>query len=226
LRVLALDTALQACSAALFDAAADRSIALASRRMERGHAEALMPMVAAVFAEAELAFADIDRLVVTTGPGSFTGIRVAVAAARAFALASGLPLIGVSTLTALSAPLLSRDEGLPVAAAIDARHERVYFQMFAPGGRSLVPARLLPVREAARSIGSGRVQIVGSGASAVAEALGDARAEIFADAVPDAEWVARLGAVAAQPSRPPRPLYLKAADATPQTGGRLIRAGA
>lgn len=226
MRVLALDTALQACSVALFDAGSDEPIATMSKRMERGHAEALIPIVASVFAEAGMSLSDVGRIVVTTGPGSFTGIRVAVSAARGFALATGLPLVGVTTLTALSAPLLAEDEGVAVAAAVDARHGRVYFQMFAPGGRNLVPARLLPARDAARSIGSGGVQIVGSGAEAVADALGSSRVEIFPDEIPDPVWIARLGAVAAAPSRPPRPLYLRPADAKPQTAGRLLRQGA
>lgn len=224
LRVIALDTALDCCSVALLDVAADATLAVLSRRMERGHAEALMPMVVAACGEAGLSIADMDRIAVTTGPGSFTGIRVGLAAARAFALATGKPLVGITTLTALSAPVLAEDDGAAVAAAIDARHGRVYFQMFAPGGRSLVPARLLPARDAARSVGSGPVRLVGSGAAAVAEQIGDARAQVFADAVPDPVWVARLGSVAALPARPPRPLYMRAADAKPQTAGRLARA--
>ena len=79
---------------------------------------------------------EIDRIVVTTGPGSFTGLRVGISAARGIALAANKPAVGVSTLLAYAAPHLGDDETTPVVAAIDARHDHVYLQTFAPGGRT------------------------------------------------------------------------------------------
>src|SRR2546425_564498 len=100
--LLALDTALGASSAAILDTAAGRLVAGVSEPMDRGHAERLLPMVAELFAEAGLAVRDCRRFVATIGPGSFTGLRVAIAAARGMALAAGGEAVGISTLDALT----------------------------------------------------------------------------------------------------------------------------
>ncbi|MDR4308591.1 tRNA (adenosine(37)-N6)-threonylcarbamoyltransferase complex dimerization subunit type 1 TsaB [Chelatococcus sambhunathii] len=226
MRVLAIDTALGACSAAVIDTADDDAPAyVASLAMERGHAEALMPEVARVL-EAAGGLKTIDRIAVTVGPGSFTGLRVGLACARALGLGAGIPVVGVTTLSALVAPLLVVDSGaLPVAAAIDARHGRVFFQAFAPDGRPLVSARLVEARDAARAIGGGPALVVGSGADAVVAAAQDAtirRADPALDA-PAPAWVARLGGASEPEASPPKPLYLKAADAHPQERGRIAR---
>jgi tRNA threonylcarbamoyladenosine biosynthesis protein TsaB len=222
-RLLAIDTSLGACSAALLDTDADDVVNCDSMDMERGHAEALVPMVRRVVGGRD-GLATLDRIAVTTGPGSFTGIRVGLSAARGLALATGLPLIGITTLAALAAPALALDDGRAVAAAVDARHGRVFFQIFSPNGRGLVPARLLTAKDAARAAGSSPMLLVGSGAPLVAAASTDVVHEVDPGSLaPDAVWVARLGAVSAIPDRPPRPVYLRAADAKPQTGGRVAR---
>ncbi len=95
--------------------------------MARGHAEALMPLIARVMEQAAISFAALDRIAVTVGPGSFTGLRVGIAAARGIALAAGKPVVGLTTLAALAAPYIAADDTTPVAAAIDARHRHVYF---------------------------------------------------------------------------------------------------
>lgn len=223
MRVLSFDTALTACSVAVVDTAGDSVLAARSEHMDRGHAEALMPMIAAEVEKAG-GLEGIERIVVTVGPGSFTGIRVGLAAARALALATEKPLVGVTTLSALAAPAIAEDGDTPVVAAIDARHGRVFFQAFTPGARGLVPARVLPAREAARSLGAGAVRLIGSGAGLVAEHLEAGRYAILDGVVADPVWLARLGAVMPLPMRPPRPLYLRPADAKPQTGGRVARA--
>ena len=227
MRVLAIDTALSACSVAVVDTDDDAGPAhVASILMARGHAEALMPEVARVL-ESAGGLSSIQRIAVTVGPGSFTGLRVGLSCARALALGAGIPIVGVTTLSALVAPLLVRDDGVsPVAAAIDARHGRVFFQAFAADGRPLVSARLVEARDAARAIGGGPAWVVGSGAEAVVAAAEDAsirRADPGLDA-PDPAWVARLGAACDPQGSPPRPLYLKAADAHPQERGRIARA--
>ena len=125
MRVLAIDTALGACSAAVFDTQQGGGIiASASLPMLRGHAEALMPLIRRIMDEAGTAFGDLDRVVVTTGPGSFTGLRVGIAAARGIALAINKQAVGLSTLSAYAAPYLADDENAPVVVAIDARHWR------------------------------------------------------------------------------------------------------
>jgi tRNA threonylcarbamoyladenosine biosynthesis protein TsaB len=227
MRLLAIDTALDACSVAVVDMGHAAAVPFVSTsRMARGHAEVLVPRIAEVVGAAG-GFGTIDRIAVTVGPGSFTGIRVGLSAARALALALRRPAVGVSTLAALAAPLMESDDYIPIAIAIDARNERVYFQMFGPGGRTIVGARCATVKEAARAAGIGPVKVIGSGARmivAAGAATGcDFRlAEPFAE-VPDIRWVAEIGAVADPDAAPARPYYLRPPDARPQEAGRLQR---
>ena len=225
MRVLAIDTALTACSAAVLDT--DHGVVAAeSLVMERGHAEALMPLIARIMDEARTAFRELDRVVVTTGPGSFTGLRVGIAAARGIALAAAKPAVGLSTLSALAAPLMDADATVPVIAAIDARHDHVYLQVFGPGGRTLTPPRLASLREAVEAAAAAPACIVGSAAQAVAAAMardGIAAAAIEQRGAPDIAWVARMGAVVPEGQSPPKPLYLRAPDAQPQNAAQLPR---
>src|ERR1700730_1415339 len=138
MRILAIDTALEACSAAVFDTDGGRMLASESLTMARGHAEALMTLIARVMDEAEVEFAELDRIAVTVGPGSFTGLRVGISAARGIALAAGKPAIGLTTLAGLAAPHIAEDDTTPLVAAIDARHDHVYMQVFGQGGASLL----------------------------------------------------------------------------------------
>ena len=126
--ILAIDTALDACAAAVLDTSAGGVIALESQAMKRGHAEALMPLIARVIKQAGIAFASFDRIAVTTGPGSFTGLRVGLSAARGIALAANKTAVGLTTLAAYAAPVVSENAEQPVISAIDARHDQVYFQ--------------------------------------------------------------------------------------------------
>jgi tRNA threonylcarbamoyl adenosine modification protein YeaZ len=225
-RILAIDTALGACSACLMAAGAAGPEAVESIAMERGHAEALLPLVDRVVATAEGGFSTLDRVAVTIGPGSYTGLRVGISAARAIGLAAGIPVVGVSTLSALLASLVAADTRRLMAAAIDARHGHVYFQAILPGGRSLVAPALVPVRDAVRLVGAGPVTLTGSGAPLVAaEALNQGIEAFVADAplAPDIALVARLGLVADPAQARPKPLYLRAPDAKPQDAGRLLR---
>src|SRR5215210_9449557 len=132
MRILAIDTALGACAAAVLDSSAGTILASESLPMVRGHAEAVMPLIARVMDAARCEFADLDRIAVTVGPGSFTGLRVGIAAARGIALAAGKRAVGVSTLSAYAAPAIADDLADAVMVAIDARHGHVYLQVFGP----------------------------------------------------------------------------------------------
>ncbi len=226
MRVLAIDTALEACSAALLDTEHAGITAHESMPMVRGHAEALIPLIARLFDRARLTFSEIDRIAVTTGPGSFTGLRVGIAAARGIALATGKPAVGLSTLAAYAAPFIAADDTLPVVAVIDARHDHVYLQAFGPGGRTLVAPRLVPLREALRFAATGAPRLIGTAANMLA-AIWPAgeRPPSFVEqrSAPDINWVARLGAAAAETASPPKPLYLRAPDAQPQNAAQLAR---
>jgi tRNA threonylcarbamoyladenosine biosynthesis protein TsaB len=226
MRILAIDTALEACSAAMLDTEQAAMSVHESLPMVRGHAEALMPLIARVMERAGLDFAALDRIAVTTGPGSFTGLRVGIAAARGIALAAGKPAVGLTTLAAYAAPLVAADDTLPVVVAIDARHDYVYLQVFGPGGRTIAAPRLAPLREALRVAATGAPRLTGTAAAMLAAAWpAGERAPSLVDArrAPDIDWVARLGAAAPDTGAPPKPLYLRAPDAQPQNAAQLAR---
>lgn len=226
MRILAIDTALGACSACVLEAGQAEPLAIEQIAMERGHAEALMPLVERVMKAVEGGFASLDRVAVTVGPGSYTGLRVGISAARAIALAAGIPAIGVTTLAATAAPLIGRESGRVIGAALDARHGQVWFQALSSQGKPLVSLRQVNHRDAARSIGAGPVSLVGSAAMAVANeawAIGLDALVLDESRAPDVTWVARLGLIADPEDAPPRPLYLKAPETTPQDRARLPR---
>lgn len=225
MRVLAIDTALEACSAAVLDTE-QGVLAHESLPMERGHAEALLPLIAKTMGAAKLPFAELDRIAVTTGPGSFTGLRVGLSAARGIALASGKPAFGLTTLAAFAAPYIASDDSVALAVAIDARHDHVYLQVFGPGGRTLVAPRIASLRDAVRISASSRTRLVGNAARLLATAWPANEpppALIEERKVPDVTWVARLGAVANGGPGSLKPLYLRAPDAQPQAAARLPR---
>src|SRR5258705_1721685 len=146
--ILAIDTALDACAAGVLDTDAGKLIAQESQAMKRGHAEALMPLIARVIKESGIAFALLDRIAVTTGPGSFTGLRVGLSAARGIGLAASKPVVRLTTLTAYSAPVVSQNGAHPVISAIDARHDQVYFQVVSGDGSALILPLVAPIEEA------------------------------------------------------------------------------
>ncbi len=205
--VLGLDTAVGACSAAVCKDG--NVLAALSEPMQRGHQERLAMMVQAVMAEAGLPFAALDRIAVTIGPGSFTGLRVGLAFAKGLSLALAKPCVGVGTLEALAAS--SPGEDMTVAV-LDARRGQVYLQAFS-GGAAVMAPDALAVETAAARIAElnprGSLALVGSGAELLAGIVRGAR--IHSLAAPDPVIVARLGAERAV--TPARPLYLRAPDA-------------
>src|SRR6516225_11501290 len=162
--ILAIDTALDTCAAAVLDTEASKLIAQESQGMKRGHAEALMPMIGRVIAQSGIGFAGLDRIAVTTGPGSFTGLRVGLSAARGIALAANKPAVGITTLSAYAAPVVSETGEQPVISAIDARHDQVYFQVVSGNGGSLIRPRVAPIAEALAASRFGAPHLVGNAA--------------------------------------------------------------
>jgi tRNA threonylcarbamoyladenosine biosynthesis protein TsaB len=226
MRVLAIDTALAGCSAAVLDLDRGGIVASETLSIARGHAEALIPLIARVMDHAAMEFTELDRIAVTTGPGSFTGLRVGISAARAIALAATKPAIGLSTLAGFAAPLIADDDSTNVVAVIDARHAHVYLQVFGRGGRTLVAPRIAMLRDAVRLAVNGPARVVGSGAAILAAAWSkEAEPPLLVDdrGAPEIAWIARLGAAAAEGHGPPKPLYLRAPDAQPQDAARLAR---
>jgi tRNA threonylcarbamoyladenosine biosynthesis protein TsaB len=216
--ILAIDTALDACAAAVLDAGSGKLIAQASQAMKRGHAEALMPLLAGVMKDAGLPFAALDRVAVTTGPGSFTGLRVGLSAARGIALAANKPVVGLTTLSAYAAPVIGEDEAHPIISAIDARHDQIYYQVVGGDGSSLVEPRVGPITEALEASRFGAPYLVGNAAQLLAErwsADAPPPRKVDPQPAPDIAWVAWLGAAADPATAPARPFYLRAPDAKP-----------
>ncbi|MCB8819257.1 tRNA (adenosine(37)-N6)-threonylcarbamoyltransferase complex dimerization subunit type 1 TsaB [Microvirga rosea] len=226
MRILAIDTALSACSACLWESGAPEPLARETIPMERGHAEALLPLIDRVTSQVDGGFGTLSRVAVTVGPGSYTGLRVGISAARAIGLAAGIPVVGVATLSAFLAPLMTGERRGLFTAAIDAKHGQIYVQAIGAGGRAVIPPSLMGYREALRLLGSGPLLVAGTAANTL---TAEARAQGIEVAIsddapgPDIAWVARLGAMADPAQALPKPLYLREPDAKPQDGARIAR---
>lgn len=234
MNTLAFDTCFGGCSVAVAWGDGPDAVAVGASRfehLERGHAERLMPMIADAMADAPFALAEVARIVVTTGPGTFTGQRVGIAAARALALTSGAEVVSLSSLAVMAHTAraqLGGDRGASVLPiAVDARRGEIYFQAF--DGVSLAalcePALTTPDAAAALLGARGPVLVAGSGAEAVSAAARvrglDIRASLPA-LQPDVRHIP-FGALRAD-GAPPKPLYLRPPDAKPQDGKQLARA--
>jgi tRNA threonylcarbamoyladenosine biosynthesis protein TsaB len=221
--LLAIDSAGESCSAALWDAASAAPEGLLAWRVAapaRTHGERLIALIEAVLAEAGLRYAALGALAVNHGPGSFTGVRSAVAAARGLALAADLGVLAVSSLEALAAGLRPDSDG-EVLAALDARRGEVYAQRFGPDLRPLeLPCAIRPEQAAGLVSGSGRIRLVGSGAPLIQPHL-PAGVSVIETLEADARLVARCAARRLAAGERPvvgtavRPLYLRAPDARP-----------
>ena len=203
MKVLAIDTTLEACQAAVIDGA--RVLASRSEPMQRGHQERLAPLVQQAMADSGMAFKALERIAVTVGPGSFTGLRVGLAFAKSLGLAMGIPCVGVRTMQALAAGQPGR-----LAVALDARREQVYLQLFEDGdARS--QAMALSFAEASDRVRAfaeaGPTRLIGSGAPLLEAGLQASPAQV------DPVMVARLAAREGEPLAPPHPFYLRAPDA-------------
>ncbi len=213
--VLALDTAASGCYAAIYDAAAGRVLARAGAEIGRGHAEQLMGFLTEALEAADLPLSSVDRFAVSVGPGSFTGIRVGVAAVRGLALACGKPAVGITTFATLAA-MAQQTRNVPVMVLLDAKRDEIYGQAFGADGVADGEPFLLPLGEARDRAERFSGHRVGTAAVALGldvEDLGPA----------DIGIVARLGA-RTEPGEKPRPLYLRGPDAKPQLGFALARA--
>jgi len=217
--ILALTTSTPRASVALVDG--DRVLAELSYDDPRGHAERVFTLVDEALLAAGRTRADIHLVACDLGPGSFTGVRIAVASAKGIAVGLGVPLVGVVSLEAMAAQALSI-HGAPalVAAAIDAKKDELYVALY-DGERELLAPCHLPCADVAARItelAAGRplVSIVDA-ATFAGFAPGAARALVLA---PSAVWVAHLAAARALRGTAPDPadvvpLYVRAPDAVP-----------
>jgi tRNA threonylcarbamoyl adenosine modification protein YeaZ len=221
MNLLAIDTAADACSVGVV---ADGAWILRSEALKRGHAERLMGMIAEAMAAASLGFSALHRIAVTVGPGSFTGLRVGIAAARGLALVNSTPLVGVTTLAVHAETARAKLGHMPVLAVIAAGRGEVYGQIFTAAGEPVgEPAVGSP--QAIAALHDERVAIAGSGADLVVAALPMDRHPVVShrDAFPDIAALCRLGIAAGPQKEPPRPLYIRPPDARPQAGAGVAR---
>ena len=230
--LLSLDTAGVDCSAALYDSVAGRILSAVTETIGKGHAERLMDVIDQALAEASLPLSSVARIAVVVGPGSFTGIRVGVAAARGLALALHIPCVGITTLEALAhqhhaKTLDAGQPAAPVVVAMDAKRGEVYTQAFGQDGTPLTqPAALLPedVDELARSLSA---VVIGSWAHPNPQGqFAEDHPEFAGRDRFDIGTVARIGAEKPQTADRPKPLYLRGPDAKPQMGFALERKAA
>jgi len=232
MNILSLDTCFDACSAAAGRGLRSLTpgIAFAFETMQKGHAERLLPMIETVMAEAGLEFKSLDRIAVTYGPGTFTGTRICVSAARALALATGAEIVALSSLRLMA--MSARIPAAPtrrIAIATDARRGEVYFEVFDRHSlQTVVEAQCAAIPDAANLLGPGPVVIAGSGAEQVAIAARRERIDataILPDLLPDA--LDMLFPACELPiSSVVRPLYLRPPDAKPPAPSPFLGAGA
>jgi tRNA threonylcarbamoyladenosine biosynthesis protein TsaB len=229
MNILALDTSMGACSAAVLRADGTRQELFGHADfMARGHAEALMPMVAEVMAEAGVTPSGLDLIAATLGPGSFTGVRIAIAAARGLALATGARLWGTDSLTVMAQGALAetdlRQAGRPFAVAVDARRSMLYFGLFDAAGARLQGPVLIAPEDAAVLLPDNVAVAVGSGAEPLAQAAAMQGRRVTAalpDLRPDARSLAVLALAGGETSTTVRPLYLRPPDAKPPAAATL-----
>jgi tRNA threonylcarbamoyladenosine biosynthesis protein TsaB len=200
--ILAFDTSAAHCAAAVL--CGDRILAQAHEEMAKGQAERLFTQLEEMLCTAGAVWRDFDALAVGTGPGNFTGVRIAVSAARGLALSLGIPAHGVSALEALA-----YGQELPVLASVDGRQGRVYLQRF---GKAQEPAILADLAKLPDDLAAKGLRVVGYAADDIARRLDAVAARACA---PLAVAIARVAAKRARPQIRPAPLYLRPADAAP-----------
>jgi len=198
--VLAIDTAAPRLQLAVLRA--DGVVDTAIDDLAQGHAEIIFPRIAALLERNHLTYSDLTRIAVTTGPGSFTGLRIGLSAARGLGLALDIPVIGVPSLLAIS---LAATAGRPVAVLLDARRDEAYFQNFAAPGEELGEPSILPMTEARASITPG--------------------ADVIESSFPDVRLLAHFALTANPAEFPPEAAYIRDADAKPQDKARVARLG-
>jgi tRNA threonylcarbamoyladenosine biosynthesis protein TsaB len=224
MKILAIDTALNACSVALMDGRT--TIAFSHEIRSRGHAEKLLPTIQDLMQGNGFKFADLNSIGVTIGPGTFTGLRIGLAAARAISLTANLPCIGVSTLECLAASVTEAEaNGRAIVPLIDARRQEIYHQTFqynkvdAEFPNPLSDPKASNIDEMLSILPTAPTFIFGSGAELLTNLDGfnaETMTLLEKEPDPDARLVAQIALKKLQKNdftSPPAPLYLRAPDA-------------
>ncbi|MCW0233706.1 MAG: tRNA (adenosine(37)-N6)-threonylcarbamoyltransferase complex dimerization subunit type 1 TsaB [Ferrovibrio sp.] len=223
MKLLGIDTALNACSVAIIDG--DATLATVVSAGGKGNAERLLPALEQARQQAGIQLADLDGIAATIGPGSFTGIRTALATARALGLALGKPVWGITTTEVLATA--AAQPGLPTVAVIDARRDEVYIQCFAAAasgpGAALTEPQLLGIAAAVAILPQGPAVLVGSGSALLQDAARRDDLHLSLQSPdPDPALVARLAAARPRPLMAPAPLYIRPPDAKLPTASPAV----
>ncbi|CAM5517096.1 tRNA threonylcarbamoyl adenosine modification protein YeaZ [Aquamicrobium terrae] len=222
--LLAIDCSANLCAACVYDALAGRDLGRSVLDLGKGHAEHLMDVIAEALQRAGKTYADLGAIAVSTGPGSFTGVRVAVSTARGLSLALKIPAIGVTTLEALAAEAAKTFPGRAVLAALDAGRAEIHAALYDGDGRLCHGPRAMSLEQAAALANQASPVLAGTAAALISEAAG-ANFDIGASApTADIATYARLAAAKGAGGGKPKPVYLREADAKPQAGFVLPRA--
>lgn len=222
MKLLAIDCSANLCAACVYDAVADRELGRAVLDLGKGHAEHLMGVVADALQASGLAFADLGAVAVSVGPGSFTGVRVGVSAARGYALALGIPAIGVTTLEALAAEAREQSGPGNVLATLDGGRGEIQAAVYGPTGEILFQPSVIDLDRAVALADEFAATLAGTAAGRIADALQSVGPGPQAPTA-DIAIYARL-ASGKKPGEKPKPLYLREPDAKPQAGFILPRA--
>lgn len=216
--ILALDTAGVDCAACLYDSSTQTVLAEVTEMIGKGHAERLMALIDQVLEISNKALSDVGRIAVVIGPGSFTGIRVGVAAARGFALSLGVEAVGVTTLETVAAAYHEEVDNKPLAVVFDAKRDEAYFQLFNALGEEVSTPELLNIDVIRQRLNGFEGDVIGSGRAVLMSEGASIEKDRFPIAV-----VAKIASLKADGCAKPKPLYLRSPDAKPQTGFALER---
>ena len=204
-----------ACSVCVYDA--DKSLVIGANQqfMDRGQAEVLAPMVQDTMKMAGVGFTDLNRIAVTTGPGTFTGVRIGLAMARGIGVALNIPVSGINSLAAIAANEAMKN--IPIVVAVDARAGEIYFASYDLSGHEVTGPAVVSLEEARKLMPTHSVAILGTAAELLLQKLGN-HLHLRSDAgdLPIAENFVRLAAGIPASDVPPEPLYLRAPDVNPQ----------
>jgi tRNA threonylcarbamoyl adenosine modification protein YeaZ len=220
--ILAIDCSAALCAACVYDERAGRELGREVLDLGRGHAEHLMTVIEAALKAAGRTYADLSAVAVSVGPGSFTGVRVGVSAARGLALALKIPAVGVTTLEALAAEARERFSGRAVLAALDGGRGEIHVALYDAGGRTVREPAALGLDETAAIAKELTPVLAGTAAKAVAEAAVSDFDIASERGTADIAVYARIAA-RKETGEKPRPVYLREADAKPQAGFVLPR---
>lgn len=233
MKILSFDTTMQACSASFIDTEKEGEQQSVYESLERGHAEAIVPMIESVMNVSNCSYQELDCIAVTLGPGAFTGVRVGVATARGLGLSTGVDVYGFSSLHVIAARAREQlgdgylSEFDRMLVAVDARRGEIYLQSFDINAQPLIEACAVVPEQFAEFSENGKILVVGSGGSLLSDIVSQGAQQVVfecPDLLPDAQNIGQLVLSDQGIHETLSPLYLRAPDAKPQVGKQIARA--